>query len=157
MKKSGDCMFVSLQIIQDWGTVNDKVRSSLIGYGIPDNLEPYLVHAYVTSDDKEFKHAMIQVDDWVIDLSNGTSNVCRIDDYRDIHQVREPKLFDRNTVLAILYSGPSGPFWDYSEDDLEVIRKNAESLHGIWPTRIDFLQAFQDDINPLQLLHFPNK
>lgn len=159
MSKQGDCFFVALQMIQDYGSSYDRITPVKINKNISDDQIPKVIHALVTLEDGSVDkpHAWIEVGDWAIDFSNRNDCVMDRHMYKDIHQVREPKSFDRDTVLAVLYSSPPNPFWRYDDVEIKEIRANAEHLGGVWPPRIDFLQAFQSDKNPLALLHFPHK
>lgn len=118
---------------------------------------PIVIHALTTLENGSIDkpHAWIEVGDWAIDFSNCNDCVQDRHTYRDTHHVREPKSFDRDTVLAVLYSYPPKPFWRYDDKEIREIRANAEHLGGAWPPRIDFLHAFQNDRNPLVLLQFP--
>ena len=112
MNKKGDCFFVALQLIQDYGSLHDRITPVKTYKNIPDDESPMITHAYAIMDDslEEKSHAWIEVGDWVIDFSNRCGCVQDRHTYRGTHRVREPKSFDRDTVLAVLYHRPPTAF-----------------------------------------------
>jgi hypothetical protein len=151
----GDCFFIALQMIQDYSTEYDTITQRLEDNGVDPNTLNFstlvLAHGVARMNSgKMANHAWIEVGDWVIDYSNGNTSVDPKVSYRIAKEIKEPKLFDRDTVLMILKSKPPSAYWgQYSRDDLDRIQRDTSASGTPWH-RIDFVGAHKSNRNPFE-------
>lgn len=126
-RKLGNCFYVALQMIHYATTDDDIIPLFLsrneIDVASVDYDQLFLCHGLVRDlSGKQLIHGWIELNNWVIDYSNGNQVINDISKYYNDHSVVLKRKFGRERVLQILLSTPESLYWgDYTTDELDRI------------------------------------